>query len=71
MSPESEPDKVFVLHGGSPVHLRVSSPEGVGQPLDLNAADYEVVQSQSPPSGIISGDQVLGESWREPISCIK
>ena len=70
VSSESEPDKVFILHGGGAVHLGVPRPEGVSESLDLDTAYYEVVQSQSPPSRIVPGDQVLGECRREPISNI-
>ena len=67
VSSESQSNEVFILHGGSPIHLSVSGPEGVSEPLDLDTAHYEVVQSQSPPSRIVPGNQVLGECLREPI----
>ena len=70
VSSESEANKVLILHCGSSIPLRVSSPEGVSQPLDLDTAHYEVVQSQSPPSWVVPGHQVLGECWREPIQNI-
>jgi len=61
-------DEVFVLHGGCSFHLAVSNSEGICEPLDLNAADNEVVQSHPLRLGVVFGQNVLDESWSEAIS---
>ena len=66
MGSECQTNEVLVLHAGRSVHLTVPGPEGVSQPLDLDAAHDEVVESHSSPSRVVTRDQVLGESWCEP-----
>ena len=66
MGSKCETNEIFVLHVGCSIHLTVPSPEGVGQPLDLDTADDEVVESHSSTSRVVSSDQVLGECWCEP-----
>ena len=53
MSPQSQSNKVLVLKRRSSVHGGVAGPEAVGQPLDLDTDDDEVVQGQSPLSWTI------------------
>ena len=63
MSPQSQSNKVLVLKRRSSVHGGVAGPEAVGQPLDLDADDDEVVQGQSPLSWTILAEQVLYKCW--------
>ena len=63
MSPQSKSNKVLVLKRSSSVHGGVTGPEAVGQPLDLDTDDDEVVQSQSPLSGTVLAQKVLDKSW--------
>ena len=63
MRPQSQSHKVLVLEGCSSVHGGVAGPEAVGQPLDLDTDDDEVVQCQSPLSGTVLAQKVLDKSW--------
>lgn len=60
--------KVLVHHSGLTFHFSISHPERVGQPLDLNTADDEVVQGQFPVLGIVLGQDVLHEGGAESVA---
>lgn len=41
---QSESYKIFIRQSGRSVHLAISSPERVREPLDLDAGNDEIVQ---------------------------
>ena len=54
MRPQRQADEVLVLHDGLAAHLAVPRPEGVRQPLDVDADHDEVVEGE-PVAHLLEG----------------
>ena len=66
--PQRQADEVLVLHDGLAAHLAVPRPEGVRQPLDVDADHDEVVEGEPPRLGVVLGQDVLDEGGGEPVA---
>ena len=54
MRPQRQADEILVLHDGLAAHLAVPRPEGVRQPLDVDADHDEVVEGE-PVAHLLEG----------------
>lgn len=54
-----EPNEIFVLQRSWTPHLFVSCTEGVSKPLNLNAGNDEIVQSEPPGARVEFAQEVL------------
>ena len=68
MRTHGEADKVLINHRSLAFHLSIPGAERVGQPLDLDAANDEIVQGQLPGFRIVLGQNVLNEGGTEAIT---
>ena len=54
MRPKRQADEILILHDGLAAHLAVPRPEGVRQPLDVDADHDEVVEGE-PVAHLLEG----------------